>query len=406
MADGSPIPSDALTLRRLFPWLRLIRAFGIALDPKKLILAAVGLILLHLGGAAFDRFFGKDQVSLSVRLTGAESGGQSAGAAWYLGLLARGDVAPSLGFEGVWASFQSAPWRLTEPVRMLVGPFVRAFVPENHWGALFHSLLSALWGVLVWGVIGGAIARIALLQMTRSETLNLTGATRFALRRSPSLIGAPLSPLLAIVTFGTLCALFGLLYHIPGGVGPAIAGTLGFLPLLAGLVMALVLVSLALAWPLMPPAVACEEEDAFDALSRSYAYVNQRRGHYAFYVVLAWLVGIAGLVFVDIFVYVLVQLTQWALSLTAPRELISSLFGPGSSTSTAASLHQFWLGLVALMAHAWIYSYFWSSSSIAYLLLRHDVDGTPFHEISRSEVPAPTVKAPVPAGETADSVAP
>ena len=49
--------------------------------------------------------------------------------------------------------------------------------------------------------------------------------------------------------------------------------------------------------------------------------------------------------------------------------------------------------MVALVAHAWIYSYFWSSASITYLLLRHDVDGTPFHEISLPEPPVPKVEA-------------
>ena len=31
--------------------------------------------------------------------------------------------------------------------------------------------------------------------------------------------------------------------------------------------------------------------------------------------------------------------------------------------------------------HGWIYGYFWTSATIIYLILRQDVDGTPWHAI-------------------------
>jgi hypothetical protein len=48
-------------------------------------------------------------------------------------------------------------------------------------------------------------------------------------------------------------------------------------------------------------------------------------------------------------------------------------------------VHAFWLSLVAFVAHAWIYSYFWTSATIVYLVLRQDVDGTPWHKIAAPE---------------------
>ena len=113
--------------------------------------------------------------------------------------------------------------------------------------------------------------------------------------------------------------MFGLLYRVPGAIGVRIAGALAFLPLLGGLLMTLIVIGLALGWPLMPVIVAAEGEDGFDALSRSYSYVNQRRWRYAFLIGLAWLIGCAGLLFVDLFARIVVQLTHWALPFARPR---------------------------------------------------------------------------------------
>ena len=65
--------------------------------------------------------------------------------------------------------------------------------------------------------------------------------------------------------------------------------------------MTLVLIPLAVGWPLMHATVAAEAEDGFDALSRSFAYVHHRPWHYAAYVALVWALGILGLIVVDLF---------------------------------------------------------------------------------------------------------
>ena len=64
--------------------------------------------------------------------------------------------------------------------------------------------------------------------------------------------------------------------------------------------------------------------------------------------------------------------------------------GPDRRGTFAAGAHGFWLGAVRLLAHAWIYSYFWSAAALLYLWLRHEVDGTPTTVIdpARSVTPA------------------
>jgi hypothetical protein len=298
-------------------------------------------------------------------------------------------------------------------VRTLVGPFLDVFSARSSGRTFLRAALTALWGVVVWSLVGGAIARVAVVQEARGERVGLPEAFGFAIRKAVPLLAAPLSPMVGVAFFAALCAPFGLLYRA-GPIGPAIAGALAFLPLLAGLTMALILIGLAAGWPLMPAAVAAEDEDGFDALSRAYAYVHQRPVPYAVYLALAWGLGVVGLVFVDLFARVVVGLTEWALHFAAPGERLATLFSPGSGAaagSTAAALHAYWLSAVGVLAHAWIYSYFWTTAAILYLLLRRDVDGTDWHDIAVADrtiaanAPPPGAPATAPEPEARAEVA-
>ena len=117
-------------------------------------------------------------------------------------------------------------------------------------------------------------------------------------------------------------------------------------------------------------------------MSRSFAYVHHRPGHYAAYVALAWAVGTVGLAFVDVFAGLVVRPDAVGLSFGAPRGLLAGLFGSHADVRRAAGRRlPRLLALVGrLLVHGWVYSYFWPSAAIIYLLLRRDVDGTPWHE--------------------------
>jgi len=176
-----------------------------------------------------------------------------------------------------------------------------------------------------------------------------------------------------VAIFAAFCAGFGLLYRIPRGVGQAIAAALWFLPLLAGLMMALILLGLAAGWPLMHATVAAEGEDAPDALSRSYSYVNQRLARYAAHVAAAWAIGTAGLVLAILFARAVLHLADWGVSLGAPD--------PAPTPDSVGTIPRGWSVLVGWLVHGWIYSYFWTAASIIYLILRRDVDGTDWHDV-------------------------
>ncbi|MBX6314182.1 MAG: hypothetical protein IRY99_14890, partial [Isosphaeraceae bacterium] len=310
--DAGPQDLQEIPSLRLFPWLRLFRGIGLALDLKKLILAGLGMVLLWAGWAGLNRLF-----PASAAIT-PEIGWGLADASTYV---------------QNWP--EAAAW-VAEPWRVPVAPFRTLFGLGVGMGAFFHAALAALWAILVWGVLGGAIARIAAVQLAKGERLGLAAALRFAIAHSGALIGAPLSPMLGIGFFAALCALFGLLYQDPGAIGPSIAGVLAVLPLLAGLVMTLILIGLAAGWPLMIATVAVEGEDGFDALSRSYSYVYQRPLGYAAYVALAWGLGVLGLIVVAFLARSIIHLTAWALAFGAPDDVISGLFHPAPTEAAGA----------------------------------------------------------------------
>src|SRR6516164_6380592 len=56
MADGG-IDLREISYSQLFPWIRLFRNFGIAVDGKKMLLAAFGLVLMWVGWEGLDLLF-------------------------------------------------------------------------------------------------------------------------------------------------------------------------------------------------------------------------------------------------------------------------------------------------------------------------------------------------------------
>lgn len=360
MADAIGAP-EAPNPRPYLEFRPLLRAPGIATDARKLTLAAVGLLALYAGWFALDSAFARLQPGSTPELPGLVLGGS----------LTNPGVGPL-----------EPGGQVLEPFRAIVSRFAGLF--QKGVGPIGWSLeaLKALWAAVVWGIAGGAIARIAVVQAAVDRRIGLGSALRFALGKSGSLIGAPLTPMLAVATLAAGCALFGLIYRIPGGVGAWIAAVLGFVPLLLGLVMALVLMGLALGWPLMHATIAAEDEDAPDALSRSYSYVNQRLVRYAAHAAVAVAIGSIGLMAAAAFARLVLGLADWGVSLGAPA--LDDLGGG------AGDGRLFWTRAVGLLVLGWAYSYFWSASSIIYLILRRDVDGTPWHAVYLPEHAADT----------------
>ncbi len=351
-------------------WLRLLCAARAAFDISKIVLAAAGLILLQTGWSALDRLF-PESAAVAPALH-ALPGGAAEGTPANLDLTS-------------WEFLRLAGWRLTEPARILATPLFSLFAPGRSAAWYAHAALAVFWVLVVGGIVGGAISRIAVLQVSRMQAPGTMGAVRFALRFALPLIATPLFSLLAMGLCGLICAGFGLLYRLPAGVGSVVGGMFLFIPLILSLVMTLLLFGLAAGWPLLHASVAAEAEDLLDALSRSFGYLNQRLGKFVLCVVLAWLIGIPGLLAVDLVATAGTHLAAWGVGLSAPASSLAGLTGQGAGEGTIAQAvtawPAFWRGVIGLLVRGWIYAYFWTAASFIYLLLRHDVDGTPWTEV-------------------------
>jgi hypothetical protein len=347
-----------------------------AFDVRKLVIATAGLLLLQLGWTLLHLAFPTSvEVTPDVLPVG--------------GFARRGDTL-------TWSTetITRLTHRLSEPARVVLMALSALFEPGSGGSRMLHAFLGLAWLIVVWSYCGGAIARIAAVQEARSRQTGIAEAVQFAWRTGGSLILAPCCPLIGLAFCSLTGLVFGVLYRIPGG--SAVAGALLFIPMLVGLVMALLMAALIAGWPLLHAAIASGADDSLDALSRTYGYINQRLVLYGVGIAIAWVCGLAGLVLVDLLAGGVVRLTQWSLSLSGPDSTIAALFGMGivDPHTAAARTHRFWLGGVRLLMDAWVFSYFWSAATLLYLWLRHEVDGTPASLVDPPGTTAPSPSHP------------
>jgi hypothetical protein len=362
---------DGHSLQAGSGWVRLLHGVHSSFDLRKLVLASIGLLLLQGGWSFLDLLFPGFPASTLD-----------------LGRLAVGPPASAivdLG-AGVDEWVRSAGWRLSEPWRALIVP-LRSLLSLEHgaWRSV-HAILVTIWTLFVWGIVGGMLARRSLIEIGRLQRPTTLRPLRFAIRFGVPLVVTPLYPLGVAGLCALGCAVFGSLYWLPLGIGPVLGLALHFIPLALGLVIALLLVGMVAAWPLMVSSVAAECEDALDALSRSFSYVNQRIGKFVACVSIAWLVGIPALLAVDLLSRAVPHLALWGLSLAAPVSRLAdfdhSLAVEAGSPWAAVALAGFWQAVLGLLQRSWIYVYFWTSAASIYVLLRNDVDGTPWNNVS------------------------
>ena len=95
-----------------------------------------------------------------------------------------------------------------------------------------------LWTLATWAVFGGAITRIAAVQVTRGEKIGLREALRFTVKRILSYLMAPLFPLAFVFVSLIFMVMFGVIHMIPIFGDIVVDGLLWWLMLICGLVMA------------------------------------------------------------------------------------------------------------------------------------------------------------------------
>jgi hypothetical protein len=442
--DGEP--------RARWAWTDLFRTFWVALDPKKLVLAAAGIFFMWVGwwilgtiffnsraepkrsdydtayyqnkyslpeAAAHERAddeFNRDHADFERFRALAGPGGTLRVPPWDEDrgpnpfLLVTGQV-----HDPDWRGGRTVvDWLFTKQVPVLIEPLVKFLRPiglllNPHVGGVtrLYLLLVTLWTLAVWAFFGGAITRLAVVQLADKDRPGLMETIRFVAARYLSYFAAPLVPLIFVGLLVILFVIYGLLHIIPL-VGDVLDGIVFPILALLGFAQAILLVGLV-GYPLMYSTVSAEGSDTFDALSRSYNYVFQSPWAYIWYSFVAVIYGAVLVFFVVFMGSLVVYLTKWSLSQTPfagttfPSRSINNLFdaaplsfhwrellvtGPVVLTwysQVGAVLVSVWVTIIFLLMIGFAYSYYFSAFSMVYLLMRRKVDDTEIDEVYLEE---------------------
>lgn len=381
------ITVDTIRWHSVLPCLHLLRAGQLALRVRVLLLALMTVVLFSAGRIAINALpfvkpdgFGSNSLVPDVQRESVVWGSE---AIRFKPLLASAPAERLV----IWDGFPAPPspeW-LGWPLETVHAPTRELFQPGQSWVSLASAWTRLLWALLIWGTLGGALARMNAVRFARDESVPLGNAIALSARRWQSFLYGPLLPLLG----AGLCSLgvhfVGYLEHGVGHDSGWLLLLLGWIPLVLGFLMTAILVLTAIGWPLMVAAISTEGSDGFDGLSRAFGYVMNRPWYLLWLIVLACGVGLITTFFAWWFFDIAAWLTSSILQMPHPGAV-------------------FWGEVQAALRVAVLASYFWSATTVIYFLLRQSDDGTPLDQVY---IPGPPPKPePLPLAGVAASQQP
>ena len=384
----------------LFP--KIFQSFRMAIQPSKLIIAFLAVAIICLAGWIMD--FSKTVVGSSDGNTELQIYLTDPG---QLGQFIEGNKEFEDERRGVFSTlWQFASARFHDTVKSLlvldlwgVKANIIKYFRGVGWALRYHPFYCIIFGLIklaVLSVAGGAICRIAALQFARGEKPGLGEALRFSTRKFLSFFAAPLAPVGIVIFISIFVYLLGLIGNIPR-VGELIMGICMVLALIAGVLIAVVLIGTVAGFNLMFPAVAYDGSDSFDAISRSFSYIFSKPWRMGFYTVVAAVYGAICYMFVRFFAFLLLIAPYTALRIGifdnsklariwAKPEFVNLVrSNVEASANWAESLASFLVYLVLLVVIgslvSFIISFYFSANTIIYSLMRNRVDNTALEEI-------------------------
>lgn len=356
--------------RDVFPGLLIFRCFRLSIALPVLFLATLGALLMPLGPWLLQKDAANQPPTATILAAVPP------------------EVRSSLPLGQNTIRLNWPPFGLVSAYKTFVEPYSELFNRNASFGRMFSSLGIALWYLLIWSFFGGAITRIAVVQLGLNERLSLGQSVRYVVPKIGWYIAAPLFPVLGIGAGALPLILLGWLMHLSLGV--LVAGIVWPLVLIVGFVMAVFATELLFGWPLMWPTISAEEaSDSFQAFSNSFSFTFQRPLQYLAYAVIAALLGGLGGWFVEAFAQGLNLLVDWGISLAlGPTRLDQILSGELDDSWliwAGGGLIGLFNQLVQLIVRAYYFSFLFCAASAIYLLLRREVDQTDFDEIYMPE---------------------
>jgi hypothetical protein len=393
--------------RRCFAFLEIVRSFRLASHPFKVGLCFVGLALSFLVGVMVDQVpvIGQTDVHVpGIGLPRFPLAGFGVRTSFYDNVHAV--VTNTL--WGQWALPYVGGRTWDDFLAFLAAPLAAAwdaialavaYWREAPWFALVNTILS----LAVWAVVGGAVTRMTAVRVAREEGVPLSKALRFSFSKWPSNATCLLIPFGVLVLLAVLCGLpDGLVLMVPYA-GEVVVGLFWGLSLVFFFLLALVFVGGAFSVGLQWPTIAAEGSDSFDAISRSISYLSSRPWRYLFYSLFAAVYGCLTFIFVKFLVFVTLFIAHTSVHVFtwgaggAPNKLVrlwdaptlanpwpqagvsaDAMFG---AEATAAHFFQFWIWVLLGMMVAWLFSFFFTSQTVIYFLLRKIVDATDMEEV-------------------------
>lgn len=388
----------------MFP--KLFQAFRMAVQPGKLIVALLGLMVICLAGYLMD-FSGTVVVNSAGQEAGSELDVYMAGQDVQAFQEKHRTKGSRTGvFSTLWGfgskKFHAALRNLFEMNFASMADNIGDYFKAVAWAMRFHYAYCIVFVVIklaVLSVIGGAVCRMAALQFARGERTGIIEALRFGVKRFTSFFFAPLLPIIGIGFVAGIIFVLGLGAKIPY-VGGLIMALLMVLVLFLGTLIAMTLIGTAAGFNLMFPAVAYDGADAFDSVSRSFSYVFSRPWRMGFYTLTATIHGAICYVFVRLFAFLLLSATHLLLSSAVGlggnggnldafwgKPEFMNLLGSSSAAPTgvienvAAVIIYLALWVVAGLVVAVVINYYYSANTIIYALMRNKVDNAEIDEI-------------------------
>jgi len=273
------------------------------------------------------------------------------------------------------------------------------------WAVRYHLIYSTIFFTIkfvVMVIAGGAICRAAAMQFARGERTGVGEALRFSIKKFKSFFAAPLLPLAVVILAGLPVLLLGLLANIPY-LGELIMSIFMPLALAAGFVMAVIIIGAIAGFNLMFPAIAYDNSDSLDAISRSLSYVYAKPWRMTFYSAIAAVYGAICYAFVRFFAFLLLWVVHSFLRLGIWVNDSSGLFnklnalwaGPAfenlggqpvqaalnRSESIAAFLIHLNVLVIIGLVIAFFVSFYFSANTIIYSLMRNRLDNTALDKI-------------------------